>query len=218
MGYDGAMNAESRIRQDRLVPVIKITHPDQAVPLARALLSGGIGTAEITFRSNAAAEGIRRIHAEVPEILVGAGTVINADLARQAHEAGAGFVLSPGLNPRVVEYCQVAGIPIYPGVNNPSAIEAALEYGLRILKFFPAEASGGLAMLDALSGPYGQVEFIPTGGIGPNNLSAYLQRPFIPAIGGSWMVPGAAIEAGNWSRISELCAEARRLAEGTRTA
>ena len=206
-------SAEHRIRTDRLVPVIKIEKIDSAVPLARALLAGGIGTAEITFRTSAAEEAIRRIRNEVPEIIVGAGTVINQDLAEQAIGAGASFILSPGFNPRVVDLCLERGVPVFPGVNNPTAIEAALEFGLSVLKFFPAEASGGLAMLDALAAPYGQVEFVPTGGIGPANLANYLRRAYIPAVGGSWMVPGAAIDQGDWKRISALCAEALHMAQ-----
>ena len=160
-----------------LVPVIKIEDASKAADLARALIAGGLPCAEVTFRTAAAAEAIRAMTAGFPDMLVGAGTVINVELAKKAKEAGARFIVSPGFNPLVVEWCISNGMPVVPGVNTPSDVEAGLERGLEVLKFFPAEASGGVAMLDALAGPFGQVKFMPTGGIGANNLADYVRRP-----------------------------------------
>ncbi|MDR2588571.1 MAG: bifunctional 4-hydroxy-2-oxoglutarate aldolase/2-dehydro-3-deoxy-phosphogluconate aldolase, partial [Spirochaetales bacterium] len=148
-----------------LVPVIKIEDPKDAVPLAQALEAGDLPVAEVTFRTAAAEESIKRINAEVKGMLLGAGTVLTVDQVKKAVAAGAKFIVSPGFNPKVVEYCVKENIPITPGINNPSGIEMALEYGLKVLKFFPAENSGGLAMLKAMAAPYGGVSFIPTGGV-----------------------------------------------------
>jgi len=201
-----------------IVPVIKIEDASLAVPLARSLAAGGIPCAEVTFRTAAAEESIRRIAAEVPSVLLGAGTVINESLARKAIAAGARFVVAPGFNPAVVDACLEAGVPVFPGVNNPSGVEAALEKGLSCLKFFPAEASGGVAMLDALAGPFPSVSFLPTGGIGPDNLADYARRQNVLAVGGTWMVKPDAVEAGRWDEISALCREARRAMQGFRVA
>ncbi len=191
-----------------LVPVIKIEDAAKAADLARALIAGGLPCAEVTFRTAAAAEAIRAMTADFPDMLVGAGTVINVELAKKAKEAGARFIVSPGFNPAVVEWCIANGMPVVPGVNNPSDVEAGLERGLEVLKFFPAEASGGVAMLDALAGPFGQVKFMPTGGIGANNLADYVKRPNVLAVGGSWMVKADLIDSGDWDGITRLCREA----------
>jgi len=190
------------ITETGLVPVIKIDDAAQAVPLARALLAGGLGCAEITFRTAAAADAIRAIRSQIPELLVGAGTVINTELAKLAVKAGASFVVSPGFNPAVVDYCQEQKVPIIPGINNPSGIEAALEKGLELLKFFPAQASGGPAMVDALAGPFPTVLFMPTGGIDVGNLRDWLSRPNVAACGGSWMVKPDMIASSNWEEIT----------------
>ncbi len=191
-----------------LVPVIKIEDASKAADLARALIAGGLPCAEVTFRTAAAAEAIRAMTAGFPDMLVGAGTVINVELAKKAKEAGARFIVSPGFNPLVVEWCISNGMPVVPGVNTPSDVEAGLERGLEVLKFFPAEASGGVAMLDALAGPFGQVKFMPTGGIGANNLADYVRRPNVLAVGGSWMVKADLIDSGDWDGITRLCREA----------
>jgi 2-dehydro-3-deoxyphosphogluconate aldolase/(4S)-4-hydroxy-2-oxoglutarate aldolase len=191
-----------------LVPVVKIDDASKAAGLAKALSDGGLPCAEVTFRTAAASDAIRNMTKSYPEMLIGAGTVINVALAEKAIEAGARFIVSPGFNPSVVDYCLSRGVPIVPGVNNPSGVEAALEKGLEVLKFFPAEASGGTAMLDALGGPFAQVSFMPTGGIELKNLADYAKRGNVLAVGGSWMVKADLIETENWAAITALSKEA----------
>lgn len=198
----------SRIEELGIIPVIKLNDPERALPLAEALLEGGLPAAEITFRTDAAPQSIRAISGKFPEMLTGAGTVLTIDQVKAAVDSGARFVVSPGFNPRVVDYCVETGIPVYPGVNNPSGIEAALERGLDVLKFFPAEASGGVKMINAMSAPYGKVKFMATGGIGPSNLLSYLESPYVSACGGSWMVKDSLIDSGNFGEIIRLSAEA----------
>jgi 2-dehydro-3-deoxyphosphogluconate aldolase/(4S)-4-hydroxy-2-oxoglutarate aldolase len=188
-------------RRSGIVPVVVIQDPASAAPLARAFLGGGLPVAEITFRTSAAAEAIRRVAAEAPGILVGAGTVLTPAQVSQAREAGASFVVSPGFNLRVVDSCRDHGLPVFPGVCTPTEIEAALERGLRVLKFFPAEACGGLEYLQAMAAPYADVEFIPTGGINAHLLPRYLAYERVVACGGSWMAPAAWIAAGEFERI-----------------
>lgn len=197
-----------------VVPVIKIDDAKDAVPLAQALLAGDLPVAEVTFRTAAAEEAIGNISRQVPEMLVGAGTVLTVDQVKKAVAAGAKFIVSPGLNPKVVEYCAKEGVPITPGINNPSGIEAALEFGVKVLKFFPAEPSGGLSMLKSMAAPYGDVSFIPTGGINQNNMTSYLAWNRILAVGGSWMVPGNLISAGKFDEITRLTAEATAAVHG----
>ncbi len=204
-------NATETIETYGLVPVIKLESADTAEPLAAALRDAGLPLAEVTFRTAAAADAIRRIAEAVPEVLLGAGTVLTVEQVKQAVGAGASFIVTPGFNPRVVEYCVRNGITITPGVNDPSAVEAALEYGLTVLKFFPAEASGGTAMLKALAGPYGNVRFIPTGGVSTANLEQYLTLKNVAAVGGSWMVPSDRIAAGDFERVGQLTSDAVRL-------
>lgn len=204
-------NATQTIETYGLVPVIKLESADTAEPLAVALRDAGLPLAEVTFRTAAAADAIRRIAEAVPEVLLGAGTVLTVEQVKQAVGAGASFIVTPGFNPRVVEYCVRNGITITPGVNDPSAVEAALEYGLTVLKFFPAEASGGTAMLKALAGPYGNVRFIPTGGVSTANLEQYLTLKNVAAVGGSWMVPSDRIAAGDFERVGQLTSDAVRL-------
>lgn len=192
----------------KIVPVIKIEDPGRAVRLGEALIEGGLPVAEVTFRTDAAEESIRELTRHLPDLLVGAGTVLRVDQVKQAVDAGAEFIVSPGFNPRVVDYCVEHDIPITPGVNNPTGVEMGLERGIRVLKFFPAEASGGIAMLKAMSAPYGSVSFIPTGGINPGNLAEYLSLPAVLACGGSWMVKGDLIDSGEYATIERLCREA----------
>lgn len=191
-----------------IVPVIKITDVNKAVPLAQALKTGGLACAEITFRTAQAAAAIRAITNAMPDMLVGAGTVLTCAQADAAMEAGARFIVSPGLNPEVVRYCQHAGIPILPGCCTPGEIEQALSLGLDIVKFFPAEAAGGLEMVKALAAPYGDIRFVPTGGIGPGNLLSYLNFSKVLACGGSWMVKDEYIDAGAFDRIAQMTREA----------
>lgn len=188
-----------------IIPVIKLERVEDAVPLARALLEGGIPVAEVTFRTEAAAAGIAAIRRELPQMLVGAGTVLTTEQAAAAIESGAQFVVAPGSNGRVIEGVLAAGIPMIPGVATPSEIEAALERGLRVLKLFPAEVLGGIAMLKALAGPYPQVQFVPTGGISASNLKSYLQQKNVLAVGGSWMVQS------DLDEVRRLCQEAYRI-------
>ena len=191
-----------------IVPVIRIDDPEKAVPLARALLAGGIPCAEITFRTEAGAEALRRICGEVPEILSGAGTVLTVEQADRAIAAGAKFIVSPGFNPRVVRHCIEKGVPITPGCSNPSDMEAALEAALDVVKFFPAEQSGGLDYIKAVSAPYPALKFMPTGGINAGNIVSYLACEKVLACGGSWMVPADRINAGDFDAITALCREA----------
>jgi 2-dehydro-3-deoxyphosphogluconate aldolase/(4S)-4-hydroxy-2-oxoglutarate aldolase len=198
----------ARLGEIGLVPVIKIDDASKATGLAAALVDGGLPCAEITFRSEAAAAAIKAIRKAHPEMLIGAGTVINAELAQKAVDAGADFIVAPGFNPSVVDWCLARGVPIVPGVNGPANIELCLERGLDVLKFFPAEASGGVAMLDALSGPFGQLSFMPTGGVDMRNLADYARRSNVLAVGGTWMVKAELIQSEDWPAITALCREA----------
>lgn len=191
-----------------LVPVVKLDDAKDAVPLGKALVEGGLPIAEITFRTAAAAESIKKIKAELPEMLVGAGTVLTIDQVKASVDSGAEFIVSPGFNPKIVEYCVKNNIPITPGCSRPTDIEAALEFGLNVVKFFPAEASGGLAALKAISAPYGMVRFMPTGGIDPSNVGNYLSFNKVLACGGSWMVKDEWIKAGNFEQVKKVSAEA----------
>lgn len=201
-------DALDRLRRIRLVPVIVIDDPERAAPLAGALADGGLPCAEVTFRTAGAAEAIRRMVDARPDMLIGAGTVLTPDQAASAREAGAQFIVSPGFNPVVVDYCLEHGIPVFPGVCTPTEIEAALQKGLRVLKFFPAEPAGGLSYLKAISAPYSMVEFIPTGGINLEKLPSYLAVRSIVACGGSWMAPAEWIKAGDFDRIRAETAQA----------
>ncbi|WBA10408.1 bifunctional 4-hydroxy-2-oxoglutarate aldolase/2-dehydro-3-deoxy-phosphogluconate aldolase [Salinivibrio kushneri] len=192
-----------RLKATRIVPVIAINNADDAVPLAKTLVDNGLPCAEVTFRTDAAARAIRLMRDAYPDMLIGAGTVLTTTQVDAAIDAGADFIVSPGLNPTTVKHCQQRGIPIIPGVNNPSLVEQAMELGLDTLKFFPAEASGGIAMLKALSAVY-PVSFMPTGGVGEANVSDYLALPSVLACGGTWMVPTTLIDAHNWDDIAAL--------------
>ncbi len=187
-----------------LIPVIKIENPDDAVPLAKALIDGGLPAAEITFRTKCAAEAIKNITEAFPEMLVGAGTVLTTEQVDAAIAAGSKFLVSPGLNPKVTSYCLSKGVPMLPGCSNPSDVEAALELGLTTVKFFPAEAAGGLKMLKAMAAPYGQLTFMPTGGINADNLLDYLKFNKIIACGGSFMVKDELIKEKKWDEITAL--------------
>ena len=187
-----------------LVPVIKITKVENAVPLAKALAEGGLNCAEITFRTACAKEAIKAITEALPDMLVGAGTVLTTEQADEAIEAGSKFIVSPGLNPKVVKHCLDKGVPVLPGCATPSEVEQALELGLKAVKFFPAEAAGGLNMIKSMSAPYGQLMFMPTGGINEENMLAYLSFNKIIACGGSFMVKDSLIEAGKFEEITAL--------------
>ena len=195
-----------RIERGRIVPIVVLDDVDAAAPLAEALLAGGLDVMEITLRTGAALAAIRRIATAYPEMLLGAGTLLDPSQVEQARDAGAVFGLAPGLNPRVVQAAANGGMLFAPGVMTPSEVEQAWAIGCKLLKFFPAEPAGGVAMLKALAGPYAHLglRFIPTGGIHTGNLADYLKVPLVAAIGGSWMVDKALVAAGRWDEITRL--------------
>lgn len=204
----------SKFQQIGIVPVVKIDDATKAEGLAKAMLDGGIPCIEITFRTAAAEEAIKRVTKAYPEMLVGAGTVINVEFAEKAVAAGAKFIVAPGFNPSVVDWCIERNVPVLPGVCTPSDIEAGLSRGLSTLKFFPAEASGGVNMLKNFAGPFPNLTFIPTGGIGLHNILDYAKQPNILAVGGSWMVKPELIEAEDWPAITKLCSDAVAAVQG----
>ena len=197
-----------KLGQYGIVPVVVLNDSKDAEPLADALCEGGLACAEVTFRTEAAAESIKIMSEKHPEMLVGAGTVLTIEQVDEAVAAGAKFIVSPGLNPEVVKYCLDKNIAITPGVVTPSEMEKAIELGLNIVKFFPAEPSGGLSMIKAVSAPYTMLKFMPTGGINPGNVKEYLKSDKIFACGGSWMVKGDLVDAGDFDKIKELTKEA----------
>ena len=198
----------NQIQEMGIVPVVKIDDPAKAVPLAKALKAGGLPCAEITFRTGAAKEAMEQINREMPEILMGAGTVLTTEQVDRAIASGAKYIVSPGLNPNVVAYCVKKGIPIVPGCSNPSDMELAIEAGLEVVKFFPAEECGGLNYIKAVSAPFPMLKFIPTGGVNVENLNTYLSFDRILAIGGSWMVKADLINEGKFDEITRLTKEA----------
>lgn len=200
-----------KLKEIRIVPVVKIDDAKKAVPLAKSLIEGGIPCAEVTFRTEGAKEAIKEMHEAYPDMLIGAGTVLNAKQVDEAIEAGATFIVSPGLNPNTVKYCKEKGIPILPGVVTASEIEQAIELGLCAVKFFPAEANGGLKTLKALSAPYYKMEFMPTGGIQESNVKEYLAFDKVIACGGSWMVKDELIENEKFEEIQALAQKAMAL-------
>ena len=202
------MNAlMQQLSKIKVIPVIQIDDASLAVPLVKVLIDNGLAAAEVTFRTEAAIESIRLIKAAYPNILLGAGTILNAKQVDQAHAAGASFMVSPGLNPNTVKYCQEKGIPIVPGINNPSQVEQAIELGLDFLKFFPAEASGGVNMLKSLLAPYIDLKLMPTGGINKENINDYLKLDRVVCCGGTWMVSPKLINAQDWDEIGRLTKE-----------
>lgn len=199
------------VEQTGIIPVVVLDSADDALPLAKALIKGGLPCAEVTFRTAAAEESIKVMSENFPEMLIGAGTVLTTEQVDRAVAAGASFIVSPGTNPKVVRYCLEKNIPIIPGVCTPTEVEAALELGLNTLKFFPAEAAGGLKMIKAMAAPYTAVRFMPTGGIDAKNVGEYLSYNRIIACGGSWMVKGDLIKAGRFDEIERLTREAAEL-------
>lgn len=197
-----------KIQEIGIVPVVVLEDAKDAAPLAKALIDGGLPCAEVTFRTEAAEECIRIMAEQFPEMLVGAGTVLTTEQVDRAVAAGAKFIVSPGLNPRIVKYCVEKGILITPGCANPSDVEQAIENGLEVVKFFPAEQAGGLPMIKAMAAPYTNMMFMPTGGISPSNVREYLGFKKIIACGGSWMVKGDLVKAGDYAKITELSKEA----------
>jgi len=199
-----------------IVPVVVIDDPAKAAPLAKALLAGGIGAAEVTLRTSAALTAVE-IMAGIPGFLAGVGTVLDPGQVAQAADAGARFAVSPGFDPEIVEACQSRALPVLPGVLTATEVQRVRRAGLTVCKFFPAEAAGGLRMLSALAAPFPEIRFVPTGGIGPANASGYLDAPFVHAIGGTWLVARELIAAARWDRIRALTAEAAAIAASRRT-
>ncbi len=210
------MDVNERMRSAGVIPVIKLDSPEQAVPLGRALLKGGVKAAEITFRSPAAAKSIEAVSKELPDMFVCAGTVLTVEQAKLAVDCGAKAIVSPGTNPKVVEWCLRENIPVYPGCATPTEVEAALSMGLSTVKLFPAEAIGGVKLLKALYGPYADVRFMPTGGIFPANLKEYLRLPNVLCCGGSWLCPEDAMANGDWERIEALARSCSELVKKLR--
>lgn len=196
-----------KLAQLKVVPVIALDEAQDILPLAQTLAENGLPIAEITFRSPAAAEAIRLLRENNPDILIAAGTVLTPEQVVQAKNTGADMIVTPGFNPKIVQLCQDLDLPIMPGVNNPMSIEAALEFGINAVKFFPAEASGGVKMIKALLGPYADLQIMPTGGIGLHNIQDYLAIPNVVACGGSWFVEKELIKAKNWQEIGCLTRE-----------
>ena len=210
------MEWKEKLAAARVVPVVKLKEIGQAEALADAFCEGGIPCAEITFRAAGAAEVIRRMKARHPEMFVGAGTVLTVAQAKEALDAGAEFIVAPGTNPKVVEYVLQRGGAMLPGVMTPTEIEMALGLGLDTLKFFPAEAAGGVKMLKSLSGPYAGVKFVPTGGITPENLPDYLALPCVAACGGTYLAPEKLLAAGDFAAVAENCRKTAEIVNGLR--
>lgn len=199
-----------------VVPVVVLEDEKDALPLAESLVKGGLPCAEVTFRTEAAAESIRLMSEKYPEMLVGAGTVLTTEQVDLAVEAGARFIVSPGFDPEIVDYCLEKNIPVFPGCVTPSEVAQAVKCGLKVVKFFPAEQAGGIAMIKAMAAPYHNIRFMPTGGINPGNLKDYLSCDKILCCGGSWMVKGELIRNGEFEKIQDLVKEAKESADAIR--
>ncbi len=205
-----------KIQELGVVPVVVLNDAKDAAPLAKALCEGGLPCAEVTFRTDAAEESIKLMAKEYPEMFIGAGTVLTTEQVDRAVAAGAKFIVSPGFDPEIVDYCLEKGIPVFPGCITPSEVAQAVKRGLKIVKFFPAEQFGGVATIKALAAPYTGVKFMPTGGVNAKNLESYLSCDKIVACGGSWMVKGDLVKAGEFDKIRELTAEAVALVKQIR--
>ncbi len=208
------MDVMTRLANSIVVPVVVLEKAEDAVPTARAMAAGGVDTMEITFRTACAPEAIKAVAENCPEVLVGAGTVLNLAQAKLAVEMGAKFIVSPGFSEEVVAWCVENGIPVTPGCVTPTEIMAALKHGLKVIKFFPANVYGGLNAMKNLAAPFVGIKFLPTGGVNASNIREYIGAPFIHAVGGSWVCPKEDISAGNWDKITTLCREARQAAKG----
>ena len=206
----------NRFREMGIIPVVVLDDAKDAAALAEALIKGGLPCAEVTFRTDAAEEAMKIITEKYPEMLVGAGTVLTTEQVDRAVNAGAKFIVSPGFNPEVVKYCQSKGVPVAPGTQTPSEMEQALSMGLDFVKFFPAEPAGGLKYIKAVCGPYTTLQFMPTGGVNPENVREYLGFNKIVAAGGSWMVPKNLIAEGRFDEIAELVKEAAQIVKEVR--
>ncbi len=208
------MTVLERFAASIIVPVVVIDDENDAVPTAEAMLAGGIDVMEITFRTDAAAKAIKAVTQNCPRMLVGAGTILNLEQCKLAVKMGAKFIVSPGFDAQVVSWCIENGITVTPGCVTPTEITKALNMGLRVVKFFPANVYGGLDAMKTLSAPFGKVRFLPTSGINTANIKEYTDAPFIHAVGGSWVCPREDIKSGNFENITKLCAQARTAAKG----
>ena len=208
------MTVLERLAQAGVVPVVVLEDAKDAIPVAKAMLAGGVDVMEITFRTAAAADSIKAVAEACPEMLVGAGTVLNLTQCKLAVEMGAKFIVSPGFDAEVVEWCIANNIPVTPGCVTPTEITAAVNRGLKVIKFFPANVYGGLNAMKNLAAPFVGIKFLPTGGVNAANIKEYIDAPFIHAVGGSWVCPKDAVKAGDWDKITALCAEARKNAFG----
>jgi 2-dehydro-3-deoxyphosphogluconate aldolase/(4S)-4-hydroxy-2-oxoglutarate aldolase len=208
------MDVLSRLANSIVVPVVVLDKVQDAIPTAKAMAAGGVDTMEITFRTACAPEAIKAVAENCPDVLVGAGTIVNLEQCKLAVEMGAKFIVSPGFSEEVVAWCVENGIPVAPGCVTPTEIMAALKHGLKMVKFFPANVYGGLNAMKNLSAPFVGLKFLPTGGVNTGNIKEYIDAPFIHAVGGSWVCPKAEIAAGNWEKITNLCLEARKAAKG----
>lgn len=208
------MTVMERLANSIVVPVVVLDKVEDAVPTARAMAAGGVDTMEITFRTACAPECIKAVAQECPEVLVGAGTIVNLEQCKLAVEMGAKFIVSPGFSDEIVGWCVENGIAVCPGCVTPTEIMGALKHGLKMVKFFPANVYGGLNAMKNLSAPFVGLKFLPTGGVNAGNIKEYVDAPFIHAVGGSWVCPKADIAAGNWEKITNLCIEARKAAKG----
>ena len=210
---------QKRISEIGVVPVIKLNHPERdAAPLAKALIAGGVPVAEVTFRAAGAAIAIKTMREQFPEMLVGAGTVLTTGQVDEAMAAGAQFIVTPGMNPELVEYCQEVGIDVFPGCTTPTDYHTAYKLGLEVLKFFPAEQSGGMAKIKSMSAPFPMFKIMPTGGISQKNLADYIKNPVIAACGGSYMVTADLIDNGKWDEITDLCRQSVEIVKEARHA
>ena len=208
------MDVLARLARAGVVPVVVLEDAKDAVPTAKAMLAGGVDVMEITFRTAAAADSIKAVADSCPDMLVGAGTVLNLPQCKLAVEMGAKFIVSPGFDAEVVDWCIANNIPVTPGCVTPTEITAAVNRGLKVIKFFPANVYGGLNAMKNLSAPFVGIKFLPTGGVNAANIKEYIDAPFIHAVGGSWVCPKDAVKAGDWDKITALCAEARKNAFG----
>ena len=208
------MDILKRLADSIVVPVVVLDKVEDAIPTAKAMAAGGVDTMEITFRTACAPEAIKAVAENCPEVLVGAGTIINVEQAKLAVEMGAKFIVSPGFSDEVVGWCVENNIPVAPGGVTPTEIMAALKHGLKMVKFFPANVYGGLNAMKNLSAPFVGLKFLPTGGVSNANIKEFFVTPFIHAVGGSWVCPKADIAAGNWEKITQLCIDARKAAKG----
>ena len=208
------MTVMERLANSVVVPVVVLDKAEDAIPTAKAMAAGGVDTMEITFRTACAPEAIKAVAENCPDVLVGAGTIVNLEQCKLAVEMGAKFIVSPGFSEEVVSWCVENGIAVAPGCVTPTEIMGALKYGLTMVKFFPANVYGGLNAMKNLSAPFVGLKFLPTGGVNAANIKEYIDAPFIHAVGGSWVCPKADIAAGNWEKITNLCLEARKAAKG----